>query len=448
MSAPEQARSALSGLPRVAIVGYPNVGKSTLYNRITGTREAVVAPESGVTRDRKEGSADWNGRDFLVVDTGGIDLENDEALAEDVRRQARAAMEEAAVTVFLVDGRMGIAPQDHEIAQLLRKSGIPVLLAVNKVDARSAQDNLHEYWQLGLGEPIGVSAEHGLGVGDLLDEVVKALPDETEAVEAPAPIRVAIVGRPNVGKSSLLNVLLGDQRTIVSSIPGTTRDAIDTDLVFEGRPMTLIDTAGLRRPGKRTTTDVEYYSSLRALRALEHTDVALVVVDASEGLVDLDLQIAYEAQRAKCATAILFNKWDISTLELDKATERVKAKVQMKPRWLTVSAVTRRGVDRILPLAQELYDQYARRIPTPELNRWLEGLRADRPPAARGGKTIKTFYMVQYDASPPRFKVMVNARALVNKSFAYYLENRLREDYDLWGIPLVIDFEGKEERYS
>jgi len=441
-------RSLPSGPPRVAIVGYPNVGKSTLYNRITGTREAVVAPESGVTRDRKEGPADWIGRTFIVVDTGGIDLENDEALAEDVRAQARAAIGEAAVTILLVDGRVGIAPQDHEIALLLRKSGVPVLLTVNKIDARLAEQNLHEYWQLGLGEPIGVSAEHGLGVGDLLDEVVKALPEEIETAEAPRPIRVAIVGRPNVGKSSILNQLLGDQRTIVSSIPGTTRDAIDTDLVFEGRPMTLIDTAGLRRPGKRTTTDVEYYSSLRALQALERTDVALVVVDAAEGLVDLDLQIAYEAQRAKCATAILFNKWDISTLDLEKATERVKAKVQMKPRWLTVSAVTRRGVDRILPLAQDLYDLYSKRIPTPELNRWLEGLRAQRPPTARGGKTIKTFYMVQYEASPPRFKVMVNSRALVNKSFAYYLENRLREDYELWGVPLVIDFEGKEERYS
>jgi len=193
---------------------------------------------------------------------------------------------------------------------------------------------------------------------------------------------------------------------------------------------------------------VEYYSALRALKALERSDVALVVVDAAEGLVDLDLQIAYEAQRAKCATAILFNKWDISTLDLDMATARVGAKVQMKPRWITVSAVTGRGIDRILPLARELHGLYSSRIPTAELNRWLEDVRLRRPPAAKGGKSIKTFYVVQYDTSPPRFKVMVNSRALVNKSFAYYLENRLREDYQMWGIPLVIDFEGKEERYS
>ena len=434
--------------PRVAIIGYPNVGKSTLFNRITGSRDAVVAPESGVTRDRKEGDAEWCGREFIVVDTGGIDLQSEEPLGDEVRRQARLALEEAAVAIFLVDGKSGLAPQDYEIAALLRRSPVPVLLAVNKYDSKAAQENMHEYWQLGIGEPLGVSAEHGLGVGDLLDEVVKNLPEEIEASEGAEAIRVAIVGRPNVGKSSLVNALLGDERTIVSSTPGTTRDAIDTDLEFDGTPMRLIDTAGLRRPGKRTTTDVEYYSSLRALQALERAHVALVVVDANEGLVDLDLQVAYEAQRAKCATAILFNKWDISTIDLDMTVARIKAKVQMKPRWLTVSALSRRGVNQILPLSRELYRQYSGRIPTADLNRWLEGLRAQRPPAGRGAKTIKTFYMVQYESSPPRFKVMVNSRALITKSFAYFLENRLREDYNLWGIPLVIDFDGKEERYS
>jgi GTP-binding protein len=434
-------------LPRVAIVGYPNVGKSTLYNRITGTRDAVVAPEPGVTRDRKEGVAEWNGRRFVVIDTGGIDVESDEPLGTEVRRQAQLAVNEAAVALFLVEGRGGVVPQDREIAELLRRSGVPVILAVNKQDARAARDSLHEYWELGLGEPVGVSAEHGLGVGDLLDEVVKWLPAEASSETAVAPMRVAIVGRPNVGKSSLLNVLLGDRRTIVSKTPGTTRDAIDTDIVYEGTPITLVDTAGLRRPGKRTTTNVEYYSSLRALKALERCDVALVVVDASEGLVDLDLQVAYEAQRAKCATAVLFNKWDIATLELTKATERIKAKVQMKPPTLTVSALSGRGVDRILPLARELYGKYVGRIPTAELNRWLSSLQG-HPSAARRGKSIKAFYMVQYEEAPPRFKVMVNSRALVNKPYAYYLENRLREDYALGGIPLIIDFEGKEERYS
>jgi GTP-binding protein len=325
---------------------------------------------------------------------------------------------------------------------------VPVILAVNKFDSKAAQQNLNEFWQLGIGDPIGISAEHGLGTGDLLDKVIEALPAQEDLGEVVEPIRVAIVGRPNVGKSSLLNALLGAPRTLVSSTPGTTRDAIDTDLVFDGTPMKLIDTAGLRRPGKRTSTDVEYYSSLRALQALQRSHVALVVIDANEGLVDLDLQIAYEAQRANCATAILLNKWDINDLDLDMTVERLKAKVQMKPRWLTTSAISRRGVDKILPLARDLYDQYSARIPTAELNRWLEALRSQRPPTGRGVKALKAFYVVQYATAPPRFKVMVNARALVTKSFAYYLENQLRDEYDLWGIPLVIDFEGKEERYS
>ncbi len=435
-------------LPRVAIIGYPNVGKSTLFNRITGTREAVVAPESGVTRDRKEGEAEWNGRAFVVVDTGGIDLMSDEPLVDEVRHQAQVALTEAAVAIFLLDGKVGVAPQDHEIAALLRRSKVPVILAVNKTDAQAARDNIHDYWQLGLGEPVAVSAEHGLGVGDLLDLVVQALPAADVIPEIVPPIKIAIVGRPNVGKSSLLNALLGDKRAIVSSMPGTTRDAIDTALTFEDTPMVLIDTAGLRRPGKRTTTDVEYYSSIRSIQAMERADVALVLVDASEGLVDLDLQIAYEAQRAKCATAVLFNKWDISTLDLDMATARVKAKVQMRPPWLTISSLTGRGVDKVLPLARELYQRYSGRIPTAELNRWLEDVRSRRPPANKGSKVIKAFYAVQYDTSPPRFKIMVNSRALINKSYAYYLENRLREDYGLWGIPVIIDFEGKEERYS
>lgn len=435
-------------LPRVAIVGYPNVGKSTLFNRITGTRDAVVAPEPGVTRDRKEGVGEWNGRRFLLIDTGGIDLESEEPLGAEVRRQAELAVAEATVAILLFEGRTGPAPQDVDIAELLRRSRIPVILAVNKQDAKLAQVALPEYWELGLGEPVGISAEHGLGVGDLLDKVVAELPGEDAGEDESVPMKVAIVGRPNVGKSSLLNALLGDTRTIVSPEPGTTRDSIDTEIRFEGQPVVLVDTAGLRRPGKRSTTDVEYYSSLRALKALERSDVALVVVDASEGLVDLDLQIAYEAQRARCATVVLFNKWDVADMDLEKAVERIRARVQMKPPHLCVSALTGRGVERILPSAHGLYSSYVGRIPTGELNRWLESLGGRQPAVVKGGKSIKAFYMVQYEKGPPRFKVMVNSRALVNKPYAYYLENRLREEYGLWGIPLIIDFEGKEERFS
>ena len=438
-------------LPRVAVVGYPNVGKSTLFNRLTGTREAVVAPEAGVTRDRKEGSAEWTGHHFILVDTGGIDLKSKAPLSDQVRAQARVAIADAAMVIFVVDGKSGVGPQEHEIAKILRNSQLPVVLAVNKIDARSATDRLAEFWELGLGEPMGVSAEHGLGTGDLLDVVVSALPPtdgDDQEDRGDRPVNIAIVGRPNVGKSSLVNALLGDERVIVSPIPGTTRDAIDTNIDYQGRLINLVDTAGLRRKGKRTSNDVEFYSSLRTVGALERSDVALVVVDASEGLVDLDLQVAYEAQRAHCATAMIFNKWDVTTLDLDMAVAQIGRKVQMRPPWLTVSALTGRNLGGLFPLALSLYEKYGGRIPTADLNRWLDEIRARRDAPRRGGKTLKLFYMSQFGDSPPRFKVMINSRALIDRSYAYFFENRLREAYALEGIPLIIDFEGKEERYS
>ena len=323
-----------------------------------------------------------------------------------------------------------------------------MILAVNKIDARGAAERENEFWELGLGAPQGISAEHGLGIGDLLDAVTAVLPAEAEGHEPEQAVNIAIVGRPNVGKSSLLNALLGDDRTIVSAIPGTTRDAIDTPIEFEGRRLNLVDTAGLRRRGKRASEDIEYYSSLRTIKALERSDVALVVVDASEGLVDLDLQVAYEAQRARCATAVLFNKWDATTTDLDLVTARLNAKVQMRPPWLTVSAITGRNLGRVLPLALDLHDRYAARIPTSALNRWLEEVRDRKDPPQKRGKALKLFYAVQYEESPPRFKVMVNSKGLITRSYGYFLENRLRDAFSLWGIPLVIDFEGKEERYS
>ena len=438
-----------AALPKVAIIGYPNVGKSTLFNRLTGERDAVVSPESGVTRDRKEGVAEWGGRRFTVVDTGGIDPRSTEPLAALVRAQAEAAIREAAVSILLVDGRIGPGQDEMEIARVLQRSGRPVVLAVNKTDARSAAERLHEFWALGLGEPLGISAEHGLGVGDLLDLVVAALPPpSTKPAECPAAIQVAIVGRPNVGKSSLVNALLRDERVIVSPLPGTTRDAIDASLVFKEHNVVLIDTAGLRRPGRRSRDSLEYYSSLRTLDALERAAVALVMVDAEEGLVDLDLQVAYEAQRAGCATAVLFNKWDVAHLDLGRTRERVMSKVHMRPPCLPISCLTGYNLHAVLPLVVDLYGKYSARIATPALNRWLAEFRERSLLPQRAGKTLKLFYLVQYGVEPPRFKAMVNSRALLTRSFAYHFENRLRESFGYEGIPLIVDFEGKETRYT
>ena len=436
-------------LPRVAIVGYPNVGKSTLFNRITGTREAVVAPESGVTRDRKEGVAEWGGREFVVVDTGGIDTRSQEPLAGLVRAQAEAAMEEAAVVIFVVDGLIGVGREEMDTARALNRGSAHAILAVNKIDIKAAADRIHEFWALGLGEPLGVSAEHGLSVGVLLDLVVAVLPEPIEEdAERQPSIGITIVGRPNVGKSSLLNALLGSERVIVSSIPGTTRDAIDTTVQHEGRVINLVDTAGLRRPSRRSGESLEFYSSVRTMQALRRSDVALVLTDASEGLVDLDLQIAYEAQRAGCATIVLFNKWDIADMDLEMAAERIGVKVKMRPPCLAVSCRTGYNLDRVLPMAMDRYETYSSRISTRALNSWLAGLRARGGFPHRSGKSLKLFYIVQYETSPPRFKAMINSRSLITRSFAYYLENRLRESFGLAGVPVIIDFEGKEERYS
>jgi GTP-binding protein len=436
----------------VAIVGYPNSGKSTLFNRLTESREAVVEPTAGVTRDRKEGLGEWRSRFFVAVDTGGMDFAATEPLADQMAAQARYAIEEADAVVFVVDGTQPVGPQLHEIAHILHRSRAPVILAVNKTDRPPALHALHDFWELDLGEPLPISAEHGLGIGDLLDAVFDRLPVSAPSALTPGDVaaevvRVAIVGRPNVGKSSLVNALLGSDRVIVSPLPGTTRDSIDTRIEYHGRAIDLVDTAGLRRKAKRAEESIEFFSSLRAVRAMERSDVALVLVDASEGLVDLDLQVAYEAQRAKCATAVLFNKWDMADMDLQKAKERIFTKVQMRPPVLTISALTGRNLGHVLPMALSLYERYSTRIPTADLNRWLGSLR-ERGVPQKSGKKLKLFYAVQYDAAPPRFKVMINSRALITRNYGFFLENRLREAFAMWGIPLIIDFEGKEERYT
>jgi len=449
---------ATARLPRVAVVGYPNVGKSTLVNRLAGGRDAVVHEQPGVTRDRKEIEAEWNGLAFVLVDTGGIDLAEDDDLARAVRRQARAALDEADLVVLVVDARAGVRPGDEELAEELRRAasrGTPVLVAANKVDDARAILDTAEFHALGLGEPIAVSATQGLGTGDLLDRVTAILAEAGSGASAPAPadaVRVAVIGRPNAGKSSLVNAFLGVERVIISERAGTTRDAIDTRLEVEGRPVTLVDTAGLRRRTKVAGT-VDLYAQLRSERAAERADVALVVCDARDGVTSEDLRVAELAMRSRCATLVVLNKWDFVTAgeeALDDARARVASRLRLRPRVITASAVTGRNVRRLLLEALALADRAGERLPTPDLNRFLSDLQAAREPPNVRGRRLRLLYLAQYDVRPPRFAVQVSDRSRVTRDYALFLENRLRERYRLEGIPLVIDFRehagGRRER--
>jgi GTP-binding protein len=431
---------------KVAVVGYPNVGKSSLVNRLSGSREAVVHHRPGVTRDRNEVPCEWNGREFALVDTGGFDFADDDPLAEAIRAQARAGLADAAVVVLVVDARAGASPGDEDLARLLRGSDRPVLVAANKCDTAADIPLAAEFHRLGLGEPLAVSAAQGLGTGDLLDRVVGLLPGAGDAAPDPG-IRLAVIGRPNVGKSSLVNRFVGEERVIVYERAGTTRDAIDLPLSFDGRDLVLIDTAGLRRAAK-VAESIEYYTALRSRRAAERAEVALVVCDATDGVTAQDLRIADLAMRSGCATALVLNKWDLAgpDFDLDHQRARVQSKLRLRPRVLTASARTGRQVTRLLRESVALADRAAVRIPTPELNRFLsEAVQARQPPARRGQR-LKLLYIAQIAERPPRFAVQVNARSRVTRDYAYYLENRLRARYGMDGIPLVIDFVARSAR--
>ncbi len=437
---------------KVAIVGYPNVGKSSLINRLTGTREAVVHERPGITRDRKELDCEWNGRQFKLIDTGGVDFQDEDPLAGSIRDQARAGLADAQVAVLVVDARAGVRPGDEEMADLLRRSPLPTIVAANKCDALAELPLAADFHRLGLGEPLAVSASQGLGTGDLLDRIVALLPEGDEPPEADV-IRLAIIGRPNVGKSSLVNRFLGEERVIVSEVAGTTRDAIDMPLLVGDRKLTLIDTAGMRRQSK-VADSVEYYTTLRSQRAAERADVALVVCDAEDGVTAQDLRVAELAMKAGCATAIVLNKWDLhegGEEDLDHERGRVAAKLRLRPRVLTTSALTGRHVARLLTEVIALGDRMAGRIPTPELNRFLaEAVQARQPPVGtrRGSSQhrLKLIYMAQIAQRPPRFAIQVNSRTRVTRDYAYFLENRLRARYGMDGVPLIIDFVERGER--
>jgi GTP-binding protein len=435
---------------KVAIVGYPNVGKSSLVNRLTQTREAVVHERAGITRDRRELPAEWNGREFILIDTGGVDLHDEDPLAVSIQDQARAALNDSDVAVFVVDARAGFRAGDEEIADLLRKWRKPVLVAANKVDHPNDVALMHDFHRLGLGTPIPVSATQGLGTGDLLDAIVENLPPEPEGPEEEQvpPIRLALIGRPNVGKSSLLNSFLGFERVIVSDVAGTTRDPIDTAFEFEGRKMILVDTAGIRRAAK-VKESVEYYTTLRSQRAAERADVALVVCDAADGVTTQDLRIADLAMKAGCATALVLNKWDLTSgdeFDLERERQKVLRKLRLRPKTLTASALTGRHVQRILIEAVSLADRRGHRVPTPELNKFLAEILEKRETPAKQGHRLKMLYIAQIGRNPPRFNISVNSRSRVTREYAFFVENRLRERYNMDGIPLIIDFAERKRR--
>ena len=435
---------------KVAIVGYPNVGKSSLVNRLTESREAVVHELPGVTRDRKELQTDWNGRPLTLIDTGGVDLEDTDELASLIQEQARAALADADAAVLVVDARAGLRAGDLDLAEILRRAPLPVVVAANKVDTVADVPLAAEFHSLGLGEPIPVSAAQGLGTGDLLDRIVELAPDADDSPEDTSDVvRLAVIGRPNVGKSSLVNRFMAADRVIVSPQAGTTRDAIDLPMRFEDRDLVLIDTAGLRRQAK-VSESIEYYTTLRSRRAAERADVAIVVCDATDGVTSQDLRIAELAMHSGCATVLALNKWDVADdFDLDHERARVNQKLRLRPRVLTASAKTGRHVERLLVEAIGLADRSKTRIPTPQLNRFLsDAVSARQPPSGAGPRDhrLKLLFMTQTAERPPRFSIQVNSRARITRDYAYYLENRLRDRYRMEGIPLIIDFVERNER--
>ena len=433
----EEAAAPLLGT--VAIVGFPNVGKSTLVNRLTETRAAVVHETPGVTRDRKEIVADWNGHRFRLIDTGGVDIVDPSPITRSIADQARAAIAEADLILFVVDARAGITPGDEELAAILRRARKPVLLLANKIDDPEQDAFALEFHRLGLGDPVPLSAQHGHGTGDLLDAVVTMLPGAGPQEVGEDAIRVAILGRPNVGKSSLLNALLGEERVIVSEVPGTTRDAIDTVLQRGERTFVLVDTAGIRRKRKQRQ-GIEYYSELRALAAADRADVALVLVDASEGLVDQDLTVADIARKTQSSTIVVLSKWDIGETKLEDVKPRLESRLRQRPPVVTLSAKTGRGISRLLDRIEELYEKHTSRIGTGELNRFLGELREAREPPSRNGRRLNLLYGTQVQARPPRFRFFVNDPGLITRDYGYWVENQLRERFQLEGVPVSIDF--------
>lgn len=438
-------------LPIVAVVGRPNVGKSTFVNRIAEADEAIVHEMRGVTRDRSYHKADWNGIEFKLIDTGGIEMGTEDQFQGSIRSQAFEATNEADVIVFIVDGKTGINADDEEVARILRKTSKPVLLAVNKLDTPNKLDELWEFYQLGLGDPFPISATHGHGTGDLLDEVVDHLrkvdcsfEDEEDDEDI---INVAIIGRPNAGKSSLTNRLTNNDRSIVSDVAGTTRDAIDTVVVRDGKKYRIVDTAGLRRKSQ-IDEDVEYYGFVRAMRAIDRADVALLVIDGSIGLTDQDQRVAGFAAERGCAMIIVLNKWDL--VEGPEAKAEVRERIEDRMTFVgyapvvATCALTGKKVDRIWDAVDKAYAGFSQTISTNKLNSWLSSIRETGHTVSQGKAVLRMKYVTQTGTCPPHFTVFVNRPDLVTDNYERFLENRLRKTFDLEGTPIRLKFKKKD----
>ena len=436
--------------PVVAVVGRPNVGKSTLVNRIAVSRDAIVHESRGVTRDRSYHDADWNGRDFTIVDTGGIEsVKSKDVFAPRIREQALIACEEADVIVFVTDGMTGITDEDEEVARILRRTDKPVFLVVNKKDNPSTEhDNLWDFYSLGVGEPRPLSASHGHGTGDLLDDIVAAFPD-TESEPEEQMLSVAIVGRPNVGKSSLANRLANKKRSIVSDVAGTTRDAIDSVIEWKGQPIRLVDTAGMRKK-TQVHEDVEYYSLVRGLQAIDRADVCLLVVDATVGVTEQDQKVANMAIDRGCALVLLLNKWDLITDEQQRTEtqQSIDKRLAFAP-WIptiNISALTGRATDKVLALAVKAAENHARELRTSELNDLLAEIREGGFTRSEKGRRLKIHYATQTGTKPPHISFWCNAPDLVDDNYERFIENRLRARFDLVGTPVQLKFRRKVEK--
>ena len=433
--------------PLVAIVGRPNVGKSTFFNKVVGKKISIVEDYPGVTRDRLYADAEWCGRNFTLIDTGGLELKSTDEMWVHIQKQAEIAIETADVIIFFTDVKTGMNSADEDVAMKLRKSGKPVVLAVNKLDNYNP-DLLYEFYNLGLGEPYGISAEHGLGIGELLDETVSLFPESDDGDKAES-IKLAVVGKPNAGKSSLCNKLLGFERTIVSDIAGTTRDAVDTDFSYKGKNYTIIDTAGIRKK-KSVEEDLEYYSVLRALGAIRRADVCLIIIDAEAGITEQDVKICGYVHEQGKPSVIVMNKWDLiekDTNTINKFNDDLKEKLKfmdyIKPVY--VSAKTGQRAEKILELADTVLENSRRRITTGQLNDVIfDCVRVNEPPSVNG-KRLKILYCTETGISPPTFVFFVNETALMHFSYKRYLENSLRRAFDFSGTPIKLNVREKED---